>query len=123
MKVDALNADTAETKDIMAGIMELEQCSEQIQISVDVVPTHGLKRILTGTLGCFSTKSELAELAARLDLLEASVVTKDVPPYEIVGGTPARKIGERFPDPEDRARHDAILREPPSRHGAYNPQR
>eukprot|EP01052_Picozoa_sp_SAG31_P082264 SAG31_NODE_42279_length_272_cov_0.867052_1_plen_57_part_01 len=57
MKVDTLDAQTAETEDIMAGIMELEQCSEQIQISVDVIPAHGLKRILSGTLGCFSTKA------------------------------------------------------------------
>ena len=26
-----------------------------------------------------------------------AVVTKDVEPYEIVGGVPAQKIGERFP--------------------------
>jgi len=41
-----------------------------------------------------------------------AVVTRDVPPYEIHGGVPARKIGERFSDPTDRARHDAMLAEP-----------
>jgi carbonic anhydrase/acetyltransferase-like protein (isoleucine patch superfamily) len=38
-----------------------------------------------------------------------AVVTKDVPPYEIHAGVPARKIGERFSSAGDRARHDAML--------------
>lgn len=38
-----------------------------------------------------------------------AVVTKDVPPYEIWVGIPARKVGERFPDPAERRRHDAML--------------
>ncbi len=38
-----------------------------------------------------------------------AVVTKDVPPYEIHAGVPARKIGERFASPADRMRHDAML--------------
>lgn len=29
---------------------------------------------------------------------EGTIVTKDVPPYEIWAGVPARKIGQRFPD-------------------------
>jgi serine acetyltransferase len=41
-----------------------------------------------------------------------AVVTKDVEPYAIVGGVPARKIGERFPNPEDRERHDRMLNGP-----------
>jgi acetyltransferase-like isoleucine patch superfamily enzyme len=41
-----------------------------------------------------------------------SVVTKDIPPYEICAGVPARKIGERFADPADRARHDEMLTGP-----------
>lgn len=41
-----------------------------------------------------------------------AVVTKDVPPYEIYGGVPARKIGERFSNPEDREKHDRMLTEP-----------
>ncbi|MSR44637.1 MAG: antibiotic acetyltransferase [Phycisphaerales bacterium] len=41
-----------------------------------------------------------------------AVVTKDVPPYEIYGGIPAKKISDRFPDPADRARHDAMLNGP-----------
>ncbi len=49
-----------------------------------------------------------------------SVVTKDVGPYEIVAGTPARKIGERFPDPEERRKHDEMLVQPPPRRGDFS---
>jgi len=38
-----------------------------------------------------------------------SVVTKDVPPYEIWGGIPACKIKIRFQDPVDRIKHDKML--------------
>jgi acetyltransferase-like isoleucine patch superfamily enzyme len=41
-----------------------------------------------------------------------AVVTRDVPPYEIWAGVPAKKIGDRFADPADRARHDAMLAGP-----------
>lgn len=41
-----------------------------------------------------------------------SVVTKDVPPYEIHAGTPSRKIGERFSDSMEREEHDKMLRGP-----------
>lgn len=50
----------------------------------------------------------------------SAVVTKDVPPYEIWGGIPARKIGERFPDPADRLKHDQMLALPP-RQGDFCP--
>ena len=44
-----------------------------------------------------------------------SVVTKDVPPYTIVAGVPAKKIGERFnANIEDRKKHDDMLNLPPS---------
>jgi acetyltransferase-like isoleucine patch superfamily enzyme len=42
-----------------------------------------------------------------------AVVTKDIPPYEVVGGVPARKIRVRFPDPIDRLRHEEMLSRPP----------
>jgi acetyltransferase-like isoleucine patch superfamily enzyme len=41
-----------------------------------------------------------------------AVVTKNVPAYEIWGGNPARKIGERFQDPVDRIKHDLMLAGP-----------
>ena len=50
-----------------------------------------------------------------------AVVTKDIPPYEIHGGVPARKIGDRFANPDDRARHDEMLARPPQM-GQFCPQ-
>lgn len=41
-----------------------------------------------------------------------AVVVKDVPPYEIHGGVPARKIGTRFSEAADREKHDQMLRGP-----------
>jgi acetyltransferase-like isoleucine patch superfamily enzyme len=38
-----------------------------------------------------------------------SVVTKDVPPFEIYGGTPARKLRDRFSLPEFVERHRTML--------------
>lgn len=43
-----------------------------------------------------------------------AVVTKNVPPYEIHGGVPAKKIGERFSRAEERAKHDLMLSKPAS---------
>ena len=39
-----------------------------------------------------------------------SVVTKDVPPYEIHGGVTAKKIRDRFLSSVDIAKHDAMLK-------------
>lgn len=38
-----------------------------------------------------------------------AVVTADVPPYVVTAGVPARTIAERFPNPDDRRRHDEML--------------
>lgn len=38
-----------------------------------------------------------------------AVVTKDVPPYEIYGGVPAKPIGVRFKTQAQRDQHDAML--------------
>jgi acetyltransferase-like isoleucine patch superfamily enzyme len=42
-----------------------------------------------------------------------AVLTKDVPPYEIWGGVPARKIGERFSTEAQRQNHDLMLKRDP----------
>lgn len=49
-----------------------------------------------------------------------AVVTQDVPPYEVYGGTPAHKIGDRFANPSDRESHDLMLGQRPAR-GEYCP--
>lgn len=38
-----------------------------------------------------------------------AVVTKDIPPYEVWAGVPARRISERFTDPLERTHHDSVL--------------
>lgn len=40
-----------------------------------------------------------------------SVVTKDIPPYTIVGGNPARILAERFESEENRREHSERLEE------------
>ena len=47
-----------------------------------------------------------------------SVVTKDVPPYSIVAGVPARVLRTRFEDEADRKRHEEML-DGPSFAGEY----
>jgi len=42
-----------------------------------------------------------------------SIVTKDIPPYEIHGGIPAKKIADRFSTTADREIHDKLLCSPP----------
>ncbi len=49
-----------------------------------------------------------------------SVVTHDIPPYEIWTGVPARKLRDRFETPEERQIHDKMLAAPP-RIGRYVP--
>ncbi len=40
-----------------------------------------------------------------------SVVTKDIPPYSIAAGVPARVVGQRFADAATIARHEAAIRD------------
>ena len=39
-----------------------------------------------------------------------SVVTRDIPPYSIAAGVPAKVIGQRFDDPDTIARHEKGIR-------------
>ena len=48
-----------------------------------------------------------------------AVVTKDIPPYEIHGGVPAKKIRDRFASEDERAAHEAMLAEPAREFGAF----
>jgi acetyltransferase-like isoleucine patch superfamily enzyme len=41
-----------------------------------------------------------------------AVITKDVEPYSIVGGVPAKVIGRRFKSRDDEQKHDSMLKEP-----------
>ena len=43
-----------------------------------------------------------------------TVVTRSIPPCEIHGGVPNRKIRDRFEDPNDTQRHLEFLRKPPA---------
>jgi acetyltransferase-like isoleucine patch superfamily enzyme len=42
-----------------------------------------------------------------------AVVTQDIPPYEIWGGVPARKIRDRFTSDKEKEMHDHMLSQPP----------
>jgi acetyltransferase-like isoleucine patch superfamily enzyme len=46
-------------------------------------------------------------------IASCAVVTKDVEPYAIVAGIPARPIGKRFQEGRDIEMHDRMLSEPP----------
>ncbi len=52
-----------------------------------------------------------------------SVVTKDVPPFEVWGGVPARKLRDRFPNPADRERHEQMLAQTPAEGEILGPLR
>ena len=49
-----------------------------------------------------------------------AVVTKDVEPYAIVAGVPARKIRDRFASDEDRRLHDEMLAQTASGRGTLH---
>lgn len=51
-----------------------------------------------------------------------AVITRDVPPYEIHGGVPARKIGERFATLSERNIHEQMLRRSAMRGNFCTPQ-
>ncbi|USO00375.1 MAG: CatB-related O-acetyltransferase [Phycisphaeraceae bacterium] len=50
-----------------------------------------------------------------------AVVTKDVPPFEIHGGVPAKKIRNRFATAEEREAHERMLELPAQRFGKFCP--
>jgi acetyltransferase-like isoleucine patch superfamily enzyme len=66
-------------------------------------------------VGCGATLMAGVRIGRGAIVAAGAVVTKDVPAYEIYGGVPAHKIGDRFPDPCDREAHDRMLALPPRR--------
>jgi acetyltransferase-like isoleucine patch superfamily enzyme len=48
-----------------------------------------------------------------------AVVTKDIPPYSIVAGVPAKCIGQRFDHRSQLRAHDKMLASPPAILGKY----
>lgn len=79
--------------------------SNRIEIGDDVWIGYGAV-VLSGT-----TIGEAAIVAA------GSVVTKDVPPYSIVAGTPARVVGRRFKTEHEELVHSTALSKLRAREG------
>lgn len=50
-----------------------------------------------------------------------AVVTKDVPPFEIHGGVPAKKIKDRFPTAVEREQHEQMLDDKTRKFGKFCP--
>jgi|JRYH01.1.fsa_nt_gb acetyltransferase-like isoleucine patch superfamily enzyme len=50
-----------------------------------------------------------------------AVVTKDIPPFEIHGGVPAKKIRDRFATAAEREAHEQMLDDPARRFGKFCP--
>lgn len=73
-------------------------CEEEVSIADDVWIGFG-SIVLTGT-----------QIGRGAIVGAGSVVVRNVEPYAIVAGTPARQVGVRMPE-ADRARHEATLRE------------
>jgi len=55
------------------------------------------------------------EIGAGAIIAAGTVVSNNVPPCEIHGGVPNRRIKDRFTDPADKQRHLELLQQPPRR--------
>jgi acetyltransferase-like isoleucine patch superfamily enzyme len=77
-----------------------------------------LKRTIIETdawIGCGAILIAGVRVGRGAIVAAGAVVTKDVPPFEIHAGVPARKIADRFASEEDRRIHDRMLSDPPVR--------
>lgn len=66
-------------------------------------------------VGCGSVLMAGVRIGRGAIVAAGAVVTKDVLPYEIVGGVPARKISDRFDTAAARETHDRMLAQTPER--------
>ena len=66
-------------------------------------------------VGCGSVVMAGVRIGRGAIVAAGAVVTKDVAPYEIVGGVPARKISNRFATAAARETHDRMLAQTPER--------
>ena len=66
------------------------------------------KDVWIGTRSIIMTGIEIGDGAI---VATNSVVTKNVEPYTIVGGSPAKFIKQRFKDPEEITKHNLMLQE------------
>lgn len=66
-------------------------------------------------VGCGSVLMAGVRIGCGAIIAAGAVVTKDVAPYEIVGGVPARKISDRFDTAAARETHDRMLAQTPER--------
>lgn len=66
-------------------------------------------------VGCGSILMAGVRIGRGAVVAAGAVVTKDVAPYEIVGGVPARKISDRFDTAAARETHDRVLAQTPKR--------
>ena len=70
---------------------------------------------LDAWVGCGSVVMAGVRIGRGAIVAAGAVVTKDVAPYEIVGGVPARKISNRFATAAARETHDRMLAQTPER--------
>jgi acetyltransferase-like isoleucine patch superfamily enzyme len=69
-------------------------------------------------IGCGAILIAGARIGRGAIVAAGAVVTRDVPDYEIYGGVPAKKIGDRFSESAARELHSQMLNEHP-KEGEY----
>lgn len=65
-------------------------------------------------IGAFSKVRAGVTIGDGAIIAMGSVVTRDVEPFSVYAGVPAKKLRDRFADPIDRKKHEEMLEETPS---------